>query len=265
MRTYAVLSLLMIASLTTLAQDRSGVTPREKSSDTTSESPTPTKDLMQIARSDVIKTFADAFLDPNIVVGVFEYPRDITTQGLPTDEVYGFLEKYWAAQEKFGVRMMRCIKMIKGDAPISAVFVCDRLAPDLPRGLQIPSFIPVAGSTWILALQKTTLRSRLARFGSEIGDYTFLEDRTMFRMYRYGHGSLCLTSPQDEHRASQRIRTVPQTTVDDFAGICRVLPIIRKDQLTADDATRVGQAWRGMKTPTGKSVLGELIGMPPEQ
>jgi hypothetical protein len=261
MRTRTVLSLLWIASLTTLGQKSVAATPGTDAN--TPETPAPTKELMQVARSNPVKTFADAFLDPNVVIGVYEYPKDITTRGLPTDEVLGFLEKYWAAQEKFGVRMMRCVRMIKGNAPIPAVFICDRLAPDLPEGLQIPSFIPVAGSTWILALEKTTRQSRSAQFGQEVGSYGFLEDRTLFRMFRYGHGALCLQWPQEErstfHR-SRHVPTVPETTVEDFAGILRLLPVLRKEQLSATDAAAIGTAWRDMKSPTGKSILGELIG-----
>ena len=263
MKTCTVLSLLLIASLTTLGQNRSAAATPEKSEDTPSETPTPTKELMQVARSDPVKTFADAFLDPNVVIGVYEYPRDITTRGLPTDEVLGFLEKYWAAQEKFGVRMMRCVRMIKGNAPIPAVFICDRLAPDLPEGLQIPSFIPVAGSTWILALEKTTRQSRIAQFGQEVSSYGFLEDRTLFRMFRYGHGALCLQWPQEERstfRRSRHVPTIPGTAVEDLESILRVLPVLRKEQLSAADAAAIGAAWRDMKSPTGKSILGELIG-----
>ncbi len=262
MKTYAVLSLLLLTSW-----GASGQGPAAPESETEAQPriPAPTKELLQIARSDTIKTFADAFLDPNVVIGVFEYPREITTTGLPTDAVLAFLDKYWTAQEQFGVRMLRCVKMIKGNAPIPAIFVYDRLAPDLPQGLQIPSFIPVAGSRWILALEKTTRRSRLARFGPEISTYNFLEDRTLFRMYHYGHGSLCLSWPQDQPggREARRARTVPETTVDDFAAILRVVPVVYKDPLTLDDAGAVGLTWRSLKTPTGKAVLRELLGDTP--
>ncbi len=266
MKLYSVLSLLLIASLTSLGQDPPVATTAPKSPEEPPEAPAPTKELLLIARSNPIAAFAEAFLDPNIVVGVFEYPRDITTRGLPTNQVLAFLDKYWSAQEKFGVRMMRCVEMIKGEAPIPAVFICDRLAPDLPEGFTIPSFIPVAGSTWILALEKTTPQSRVARFGREIETYGFLEDRTLFRMYRYGHGALCLEWPQDErsnHHAFRHVRTISQTTVDDFTSIRRVLPAVSKGELSVDDAAAIGSTWRGMKTQIGKAVFDEIIGTTP--
>jgi hypothetical protein len=266
MKTCTVLTLLLIASLTSLGQNSPAPATPGKSPETPPEAPTPTKALLLIARSNPIETFADAFLDPNIVIGVFEYPRDITTRGLPTDQVLSFLDKYWTAQEKFGVRMMRCVKMIKGEAPIPAVFICERLAPDLPEGLQIPSFIPVAGSTWILALEKSTPESRIAQFGQEIAAYNFLEDRTLFRMFHYGYGALCLGWPEDEksnHHAFRHVRTVPQTMVDDFTDICRVLPVVSKDQVSINDAAAIGSAWRGMRTQIGKSILNEIIGNAP--
>ena len=255
MRTYAGLSLLLIVSLTASGQDQpTPVTPPEDSA--------PTKELRKIAGSDPIKTFAEAFLDPNVIIGVFEYPKEITTTGVPTDQVLEGLDGYWAAQEKFGIRMLRCVKAIKGNLPMPAVFVCDRLAPAPPQGLRIPSFVPISESKWILALEKTTRRSRVAKFGEEINTYSFLDDRTLFRQFHYGYGALCLQWPaEDEGRAQgpRNVLQVPETLLDDFADIQRVLPYACKDNITVSEAAAIGLAWKAMKTSMGRSVLGRVL------
>jgi hypothetical protein len=259
MKTYAGLPLLLLISLTVSGQD-------QPQSNTPPAISAATKQLLKIARSNRIKTFADAFLDPNVVIGVFEYPKEITATGVPTDEALEFLNGYWTAQEKFGVRMMQCVKVIKGDVPVSAVFVCDRLVPDQPEAMRIPSFVPVPDSRWILALEKTTHRSRIARFGEEIDSYRFLEDRTLFRMFHYGYGVLCLQWPQEGQSGShesRHVQTVPQSTLEDLANIKRVLPLACKDQPTVDEAAAIGLAWRGMKTPMGKAIFGEILGNTP--
>jgi hypothetical protein len=266
MKTYAGLSLLVIASCVAFGQDRPASAPPERSSDAQPVVTAATKELQKVARSDPIKTFAEAFLDPNVVIGVFEYSKEISTAGVPSAQMIEFLDGYWAAQEKYGIRMMHCVKAIKGEVPVSAVFVFDRLVPDQPEGRRIPSFVPVAESTWILALEKTTHKSRVARFGDEIDEYTFLEDSTFFRMFHYGYGALRLQLPQEDETAShesRRVQTVPETATDDFVGIRKVLPLARKDSPTVDDAATIGLAWRGMKTPMGKSILGEILATTP--
>jgi hypothetical protein len=262
MKICAGLSLLLIASWAAGAQNQT-------KSDSPSENPAAARELMKVVRSNPSRTFAEALMDPNIVIGIFEYSSEPSVTGLPAEDTVQFLDRYWAAQDRFNLRMLHLVKTVKGDFPSPSIFVYDRIAPtpSASHGPRIPSFIPVGGSQWLLALQKTTYRSRLACFGDDILTYNFLEDRTFFRLFHYGYGAMCVQWPEDAQPGTEarHVTVVPASIADDLVAIRRLLPRICVENVSADDAAAIGAGWRTLKTPVAKSILSELLGITPEE
>jgi len=221
------------------------------------------------ARSNYVETFADAFRDPNILIGVFEWPaeaphRTILSSGEILEDMLGYSE----AMNRFDLIKFNCIKTIKGKPPEPVVLVPVLLPPMLEARPRIPSFVPLLGSKWVLALQKTSKEYRIYRFGGEeIEKYRFINDRTIFRVFRYGHGALCLKwadykkmvpkfpeSPEPSHLVK-----VPEGIVDDFEAIQRVVTYTQKENMEPHELAAITRCSKALKTDVAKSIFAKLL------
>jgi hypothetical protein len=203
------------------------------------------------------ETFVDAFKDPNIFIGVFEW----ASSGIKlfSGETIGDLPGYTAAKIRFNLSALRCVTSIKGKFDESVIFISTFGPPIFEGRPRIPSFIPLSGSKWVLALKKTSSASRLERFGKDIEKYPFLNDRTMFVFFRYGYGALCLKWPEGTPER-EGLKKVPDSMVEDLEAIVKVMPYIKKEKKDANDTASINKASAALKNDLAKSIFERVSG-----
>ncbi|MBW1784914.1 MAG: hypothetical protein JRL30_29750, partial [Deltaproteobacteria bacterium] len=191
------------------------------------------KEARMAAESNYIETFAEAFKDPNILIGVFERPLElgeVSRTTLSSGEILENFPGYLEATRRYNLNKLRCVKALKGKPPEPVVLVPTFLY--IYRSLYarppVPPFIPPRESKWVLALKKTSKEYRIARFGDDIEEYKFLNDRTVFSLFGCGHGALCLKWPEKKEEPRYLVQ-VPEGIVDDFEAIQRVVPYTEKE------------------------------------
>jgi len=226
------------------------------------EPPAWIREELDWAKSDYVETFTDAFKDPNVLIGIFERPepKSITTTVLSSGEILEQLPGYWEGMDRCGP-MLRCVRPIKGTFSEPVVFV---VCPPLVRRLTGPlpqPFIPVFGSRWVLALKKTSQQYRIERFGKDIQDFQFLNDRTVFILFRGGHGALCLKWPTEDKRWArpENLVEVPDSIVADFEAIQRVIPYVSKGKKDANEIYLITNTSKALKTDVAKSIFVRLL------
>jgi hypothetical protein len=201
------------------------------------------------------ETFAEAFKDPNILIGVFESPDKPSDTILSSGESILSQPGYREAANQYILRILHFVKNIKGSFPEPVVVVVGTgLTPMFEGRPIIPPLSPVSGSKWILALKKTSSASRLERFGKDIEKYPFLNDRTMFVLFRFGYGTLCLKWP--EGRPEQEgIKKVPESMIDDLEAIVKVMPSIQKEKKDPNDTAAIDKTSKALKNDLAKSIF----------
>ena len=223
------------------------------------------KEELEWAESNYVETFADAFKDPNVFIGVFERHRlyNLSTKSataitLSSGEILQELPGYWEAGARCGP-MLRYVKSIKGKFTEPVVFVIPppvmrRLAEPLPR-----PFVPFFGSRWVLALKKTSNEYRIERFGKDIDEYKFFNDRTVFHLFRGGHGALCLTWPKKEE--PWYVVKVPDSNsiVEDLEAIQRVVPYTQKERMDPNEVAAITNTSKALKTDVAKSIFAKVL------
>ena len=218
------------------------------------------KEARIAAESNYVETFADAFKDPNVLIGVFErpkrFPYDTTLSSgenlrdIGSEILYKFTALY-------------CVKPIKGEftEPIIFVYTFPYIYSSLSARPPIPEFYPAPGSKWVLALKKTSREYRIARFSEEIKEiekYKFLNDNTLFMPFRYGHGALCLKWPEKKEEPRYLVK-VPESIVEDFNDIQQVIPIMQKEKIDLNDEVALNETRNGLKTDPAKSIFEKVL------
>jgi hypothetical protein len=258
MKKYIVLSLMLIITCVLFGQ--------EKPVENYVPKPPPAwlKEELEWAESNYVETFADAFKDPNVFIGVFERPepstKSVTVTTLSSGEILEELPEYWQAMARCGP-MLRCVKSIKGKFAEPVVFViCPPLMRRLAGPLPLP-FIPFFGSRWVLALKKTSKEYRIERFGKDIEEYKFFNDRTVFSLFRGGHGALCLKWPDEDKRWTkpEYLVKVPDSIVDDLEVIQRAMPYVLKEKNDPNEIAALTNTSKALKTDVAKSIFAKVL------
>lgn len=256
MKKYIALSLMLIITCVSSGQEKPTMddTPRQPSYWL--------KEGWLAAESNYVDTFADAFKDPNIVIGVFDYPErfphDITlSSGEKLFEIPGF----WEALPRFTALI--CVKTIKGKftEPVIFVYTFPLIYRTLYERPPIPWFRPPRGSKWVLALERTSQEYRVARFGDKIEKYKFINDNTLFMPFRYGRGTLCLKWPEKDKKFPEPLYLVkvPESIVDDSEAIQRVMPYIQKEKVDPSEMTAINNTSKALKTDVAKSIFAKIL------
>jgi len=260
MRKYIVLSVLLIMPLVLLGQEKSA------KNDSLQPPPSWTKEAREATESNYVETFADAFKDPNIFMGVFELPelsdKFVPTTTLSSGEILEYLPEYGEAMGRFDLIKLRCVKPIKGKFDEPVIFVRRDFPPIVEAAPRIPAFMPPFGSKWVLALQKTSKEYRISQCGGEeIEKYKFINDRTMFRVFRYGHGALCLKWPDKDKKWTkpEHLVKVPESIVEDFEAIQRVMPYTQKEKIDPNEIVAIGNTKKALKTDVAKSIFAKVL------
>ena len=263
MKKYTALSLLLVVTCVLLGQEKSAknAPPKQPSYWL--------KEGWKAAESNYVETFADAFKDPNILIGVFEWPTSIPHRTrLSTGEILEDMPGYHEATIRFSLTKLHCVKPMKGKPPEPVVLVTTLPPPMLEGTLSIPAFIPPLGSKWVLVLKKTSKEYRISRFGGEdVEKYKFINDRTMFRVFRYGHGALCLKWSDykkmfpkfPETKKPSYLVEVPESIVDDFKAIQRVVPYIQKEKKDPNEMAAITNTSKALKTEVAKSIFAKVL------
>jgi hypothetical protein len=205
-------------------------------------------------------TFTDAFKDPNILIGVFEYPNNPSETNLSSGKSILSQTGYGEASNRYNLRVLHLVRSIKGSFSEPVVVVVGvGLTPMFEGRPLIPMLSPGPGSKWILALKKTSQASRLERFGKDIEKYPFLNDRTIFILFRFGYGSLCLKWPEGKQE-SQGLKKVPDSMIDDLEAIVKVMPSIKKEKKDANDTASINKASAALKNDLAKSIFERVSG-----
>lgn len=208
----------------------------------------------------VSTAFADAFADPNIVIGVFDRPSYFLIQleeidpSLPSEQIIEIIRHYSSAGSNFNLIRLRCLELIQGDmtgpyAFISTLFTMTESEPHLL------TFSPPLESKWIVALRKTTPEYRAARFLQDMGQYKFLNDDTFFTVWGFQYGALCLKWPE---KIEQRfgVVNVSEDIVDDFKIMYELSTDLRKSRL---DLSRAAEMAEMLETEQAKSIFAEIL------
>jgi hypothetical protein len=207
--------------------------------------------------SGAVETFAKAFRDPNVLIGVFEYSPKSSLTTLSSGEILENLPGYDEAMIWFSLRELRCIKPIKGEFIEPVIFVSALPPPWFEGRPALPGFYPLYGSKWVLALRKTSQEYRIERFGKGIEKYKFFNDRTVFNLFRGGHGALCLKWPEKKEAPSYLVK-VSQSIVEDFNDIQQVIPIMLKEKTDPNDEAVLNETRNGLRTDPAKSIFEKL-------
>ncbi|MDH7600303.1 MAG: hypothetical protein QHH07_11825 [Sedimentisphaerales bacterium] len=257
MKKHIVLSLLLVVTCVLFGQDKSAK----------KDPPEPVPFWLTEARmavgSNYVETFAEAFKDPNILIGVFERPLElgqVTPTILSSGEILENFPGYLAATRRYSLNKLRCVKALKGEPPEPVVLVPTflyifRSLYDRPP---VPPFIPVHGSKWVLALKKTSKEYRIARFGDDVEEYKFLNDRTVFSLFRCGHGALCLKWPEEIEQFEDMVK-VPEGIVDDFEAIQRVVTYTQKEKIEPNELDAINKTSKMLKTDVAKSIFAKVL------
>jgi hypothetical protein len=256
MKKYIVLSLMLIMTCVLLGQEK------PVASYVPETSPASKKEFEMAARSNYVETFAEAFNDPNVLIGVFEMPKPLTTSvsttTLSSGEILEELPGYWEAMTQFGLIKLRCVKSIKGEFTEPMVFL---ISPPLMLTLydtRIPAFIPFSGTKWVLALQKTSQEYRITKLGKDIEKYKFFNDQTVFTLFRWGHGALCLKWPEKEKEPPYMVK-VSESIVGDLEAIQRVFPYTQKEKKDPNEMAALTNTSKALKTDVAKSIFAKVL------
>lgn len=203
-------------------------------------------------RSSHAKAFAEALQDPNIMIGVFQV-ADLTALESFDGDVLELLRQYETADNRFGLRILKRIKSIKGQFEEPIVF----FSPQLPArfwngGPVIPPFVPLRGSRWILAMERTTREKRIALFGDRIEECSFINDKTFFKVHHFGYGTLCLKRVTG---SSPSALEASEDTVADLEAIQGVASLLSGGRLDPNEMTTVQAVGNSLKTDIARSVL----------
>jgi hypothetical protein len=205
------------------------------------------------------ETFAEAFKDPNVIIGVFQ--RGSAMDTLVTGGMVARLPGYAEATTKFTLETLRCTRTIKGNFTEAVVFAAGTAVPKEEGKPEVPGFTVPFSSQWVLALEKTTAGSRAARFGPEVGRYTWLNDRTMYRLFWSGYGALCLKWPKEDPKKPEPkpayLVEVPDTIAVDFEAIAKVMPSLTKADPNGTAA--IDKVNVSLKTDLAKSVFQKIV------
>ena len=85
MKRYIALSILLVPTCILFAQKKSGKKGESKSP------PSWAREAGMAAGSNYVETFAQAFKDPNILIGVFEYPLGFSPHTLSSGEILEYI------------------------------------------------------------------------------------------------------------------------------------------------------------------------------
>ncbi len=206
-----------------------------------------------------VETFAAAFEDPNVVIGVFERVSGIAT--FSNGQMVARLPGYAEATKRFTLEPLRCTKSIKGNVSETVVFAAGGESASAAGEPNIPPFVDPFGSQWVLALEKTTEKTRVARFGQEVTKYRWLDDRTMFRLFWSGYGALCVKWPKEDPKKPEPkpayLVQVPETIVADFEAIAKALP--RLGKADANAPATVENVKKTLKNDLAGSILDKIV------
>ncbi len=253
MKKYIVLSILLVVTCVLFGQEK------RRKNYVSKPPPAWIREARMAAGSNYVDTFAQAFKDPNILIGVFERPPGVSRDTLSSGEILEDLPGYQKAVIRFSLSKLRCIKPIKGQSPEPVVLVTKLMPPILEARPRIPAFIPLKGSKWVLALKKTSKEYRISRFGGQdVEKYKFINDRTMFRVFRYGHGALCLKWPEKKKKPRYLVK-VTESLVDDFKAIQRVVPYIQKEKKDPNEMAAITNTSKALKTDVAKSIFAKVL------
>jgi hypothetical protein len=196
--------------------------------------------------------FALALKDPNIYIGVFEYPS-VNTK-LLSGKYLWTLPDIGEATNLFSPLL--CIKSIKGKFVEPVIWYS--ILPS-PRGEGRPtdrnsSFILLKGSKCILAVKKATKEELIGRFGEKIEKYSYINENTFFDVLWYGYGALYLQWPEGKEKPSG-VKQVPESMVDDLEAIAKVIPLIQKETKDPNDTAAITKMSLSLKNDLAKSIL----------
>jgi hypothetical protein len=261
MKRYIALFMLLVVTCISLGKNRPVKDPERK------PAPAWVQEARLAAGSDYVETFAEAFTDPNILIGVFENPLKFSPTTLSSREVLEYLPGFYKAMRQFNLRRLRSVKPIKGKFPEPVCFTRMGLPPMVEGRPSIPPVVTPKGSKWVLALKKTSNKERISRYGhkDDIEKYKFINDHTMFTVSRYGHGALCLKWPEPKKESRQFpkprfVVQVPESIVGDFEAILRVMPHIRKEKIDPNGVAAIDKTSKILKTDAAKSIFAEVLG-----
>ena len=258
MKAYFKLSLFFVITIVAFGQEETNV------NDTSCENPPVWKQELDAARnSDSTDTFAAAFNDPNVLIGVFERPKYVpnvlTSTMLSSGKILEELPGYWEAMTQFEfIIKLRHVESIKGEFTEPVVFV---VSPPLILTLKennIPIFAPVNQTKWILALKKTTSEYRVARLGKEAEKYAFLNDNTVFSLFHWGYGALCLQWPEKEMKPENMVQ-VSEDIIPDLQATGKAMPHVQKKQRESSDTAAIEKTKNALKTNKAKAIFDELL------
>lgn len=226
------------------------------------------KEFEKAACSNYVEAITEAFNDPNVFIGVLEKPKllpnSVPATILTSGEILEELPGYWEAMMRTGLIQLRCVKSIKGKFAEPVVFV---IPPPLMRTLhdtRIPVFIPFSETKWVLALQKTSDEYRIARLGTDIKKYKFFNDETVFSLFHWGHGALCLKWPEKQKEPECLVK-VSEGIVKDLEAIGQAMPHIQKKKLEPVDIAALEKTKHDLKTAHAKSIFDRLMQKRQEQ
>ena len=206
-----------------------------------------------------VETFAEAFRDPNIIIGVFQ--RGSAMDTLVSGGMVARLPGYGEATTKFTLEALRCTRTIKGNFSEAVMFAAGTAAPKVEGKPEVPGFTNPFGSQWVLALEKTTPEARASRFGPEVTKYTWLNDRTTFRLFWSGYGALCLKWPKEDPKKPEPkpeyLVQVPDTIVGDFEAIAKAMPHVEKADPNAPAA--IENVKKTLKSDLAKSIFEKVL------
>ncbi len=206
--------------------------------------------------------FADAFADPNIVIGVFYRPSyslielEEIDPNLPSEEKIEILRNFRVAGTKFSLVRLQLLKLIQGDMTGPVVYISSMpiMVSSEPYLL---TFHPRSESKWILALRKTTPEYRAARFYQDMGKYKFLNDDTFFTVWGHQFGALCLEWPEDSAiEQPDWVVKVSEDIIDDFKVIQELTTDLKKNRLDPNDAVAMTEM---LETEQAKFIFAEII------
>ena len=215
------------------------------------------------AKSNLVETFADAFKDPNIIIGIFEHFPLVSRTTLSSGEILEDFPEYKEAMNRFDLVQLRCVKPIKGNTPEPVILITILGPPMIEAAPRIPPFLPYTGGKWILALKKTSQEYRIYRFNNkEIENYKFINDNTMFRVFRYGYGALYLRWADYKNFPKLQklpeppfIIKVPENIIDDFEAIKRVMPLAQKEKKDPNEIDTITKTSKALKNDIAKSIM----------
>lgn len=263
MKRYILLPISLVAACVLFGQEKTGKNSIPK------PAPIWVREGQIAAGSNYVDTFAQAFKDPNILIGVFEYPSEPSRNTLSSGEILEYIPGYHEASIRFNLNMLKCVKPIKGQFPEALVLVPTLFPPMVEERPSIPAFTPLMGSKWVLALKKTSKEYRISQFGVQIEKYEFLNDRTMFTVSRYGHGALCLKWVGDYKKILPKFTPkakkpsdlveVTESLIDDFKAIQLVIGYTQKEEKDPNEMAAITNTSRALKTAAAKSIFAKVL------